>query len=40
MLTTQKQERRKVLIVVKTYPTPARKGGEVSCTAAITEDGK
>lgn len=30
----------KVCIVVKTYPTPARNGVEVSCTAAITEDGK
>ena len=36
----QKWERRKVLIVVKTYPTPARKGVEVSCTAAVTEDGE
>lgn len=25
--------------MVRTYPTPARKGVEVSCTAAITEDG-
>ena len=33
-------ERRKALIVVKTYPTPAKKGVEVSCTAAITEDNK
>lgn len=29
----------KVLITVKTYPTPAKKGVEVSCTAGITEDG-
>lgn len=29
-----------VLIVVKTYPTPALKGIEVSCTAGITEDGE
>lgn len=40
MLTTHGWERRKVLIVVKTYPTPAKRGGEVSCTAAITEDGE
>ena len=32
--------RKKVLIVVRTYPTPARRGVEVSCTAAITEDGQ
>ena len=32
-------ENKKALIVVRTYPTPARKGAEVSCTAAITEDG-
>lgn len=31
---------RKALIVVRTYPTPAKSGIEVSCTAAITEDGK
>lgn len=30
----------KVLIVVKTYPQPARKGIEVSCTQGVTEDGK
>jgi hypothetical protein len=34
------QETKKALIVVKTYPTPAQTGAEVSCTAAITEDGK
>jgi len=33
-------QHKKVLIVVKTYPTPARKGVEVSCTAGITEDGR
>lgn len=33
-------EKRKALIVVRTYPTPAKKGAEVSCTAAITEDGQ
>lgn len=31
-------ETKKALIVVRTYPVPARKGVEVSCTAAITED--
>lgn len=31
---------KRVLIVVRTYPVPATKGIEVSCTAAITEDGK
>jgi hypothetical protein len=30
----------RALIVVRTYPTPARKGVEVSCTAAITPDGR
>src|ERR1700694_4081561 len=33
-------EKRKALIVVRTYPTPAKKGAEVSCTAAITTDGQ
>lgn len=33
-------ERKRLLIVVRTYPTPAKKGIEVSCTAAISEDGK
>jgi hypothetical protein len=32
-------EHRKVLIVVRTYPTPASKGAEVSCTAGVTSDG-
>lgn len=32
-------ERKKVLITVKTYPTPARQDVEVSCTAGITDDG-
>ncbi len=31
---------KKILIVVRTYPTPARQGVEVSCTAGITEDGQ
>jgi len=33
-------ESKKCLIVVRTYPSPATSGNEVSCTAAITEDGK
>lgn len=33
-------ETKKALIVVRTYPVPAKTGVEVSCTAAITEDGK
>jgi hypothetical protein len=32
-------ETKRVFIVVKTYPNPAHKGTEVSCTAAITEQG-
>jgi hypothetical protein len=28
------------LIVARTYPTPAKQGAEVSCTAAITDQGK
>ena len=34
------EETKKALIVVRTYPTPARTGVEVSCTAAITENGE
>jgi hypothetical protein len=34
------QETKKALIVVRTYPVPARKGVEVSCTAAITDKGE
>lgn len=30
----------KVLVTVKTYPTPAKKGVEVSCTGGITGDGR
>ena len=30
----------KALIVVRTYPVPAMRGVEVSCTAAITDEGK
>ena len=33
-------QQQRVLITVKTYPTPASKGAEVSCTAGITDDGK
>lgn len=33
-------EQRKVLITVRTYPTPASRGVEVSCTAGITEQGR
>jgi hypothetical protein len=29
----------KVLITAKTYPSPAKKGVEVSCTGGITDDG-
>src|SRR5579864_1480626 len=32
------EETKKALIVVRTYPTPAKKGVEVSCTAAISEN--
>jgi len=35
-----KQETKKALIVVRTYPTPAKQGAEVSCTAAITDKGE
>jgi len=34
------RETKKALIVVRTYPTPAKKGAEVSCTAAITDSGE
>jgi hypothetical protein len=30
-------QKKRVLVAVKTYPTPAGKGAEVSCTAGITE---
>ena len=33
-------EKKKVLITARTYPTPARKGVEVSCTAGITDQGE
>jgi hypothetical protein len=34
------EEKKKALIVVRTYPTPSRRGVEVSCTAAITDKGE
>ena len=33
-------ETKRALIVVKTYPVPAKSGVEVSCTAAITDQGE
>lgn len=33
-------KKQRVLIVVRTYPVPAHKGIEVSCTAGVTDDGK
>jgi hypothetical protein len=33
-------ETKRALIVVRTYPTPSKQGIEVSCTAAITENGE
>ncbi|MBN2463495.1 MAG: hypothetical protein JXB43_07850 [Dehalococcoidia bacterium] len=36
----QPYERKKVFVTVKTYPTPASKGAEASCTAGVTDDGK
>jgi hypothetical protein len=33
-------QKKRALIVVRTYPTPAKKGVEVSCTAAITDKGE
>jgi hypothetical protein len=33
-------ETKRVLITVKTYPTPAWKGGEVVCTAGVTSQGE
>jgi hypothetical protein len=38
MFSHWKNER--VLIVVRTYPTPANRGIEVSCTAGISQDGR
>ncbi len=34
------EETKRALIVVRTYPSPARSGVEVSCTAAITDKGE
>lgn len=34
------KQRVKALILVRTYPTPAKNGVEVSCTAAVTENGQ
>jgi hypothetical protein len=31
---------KRVLVIVRTYPAPARRGIEVSCTAGITDDGR
>lgn len=33
-------ERKRVLIAVRTYPTPAQNGIEVSCTAGVTDNGQ
>ncbi len=33
-------KKQRVLITVRTYPVPANKGAETSCTAAISDDGK
>lgn len=32
-------QRKRILITVRTYPTPAQQGIEVSCTAGMTEEG-
>jgi len=37
---SKEEETKKALIVVRTYPVPAEKGVEVSCTAAISESGE
>jgi hypothetical protein len=34
------EEQKRALIVVRTYPVPAKSGVEVSCTAAITDTGE
>ena len=36
-MASKEEETKKAFIVVRTYPTPAMKGVEVSCTAAISE---
>ena len=33
-------EKKRVLITVRTYPTPAKKGIEVSCTGGVTDSGE
>ena len=33
-------EEKRILVTVKTYPVPAAKGAEVSCTAGVTADGE
>ncbi len=40
MTTYERPIKKKVLVTVRTYPTPAKKGVEVSCTAGITDDSK
>lgn len=40
MTTYQGWTNKRVLVTVRTYPSPARKGIEVSCTAGITDEGK
>jgi len=37
---SQPEESKRALIVVRTYPSPAKSGVEVSCTAAITDKGE
>jgi hypothetical protein len=34
------EQTKRALIVVRTYPTPAKTGVEISCTAAVTDDGQ
>lgn len=36
----RERETKRALIVVRTYPSPAKQGVEVSCTAAITDKGE
>ena len=40
MLKVPLEEKKKALIVVRTYPAPSRKSVEASCTAAITDKGE
>jgi hypothetical protein len=40
MVSYERWVQRRVLVVARTYPVPARKSIEVSCTAGITEDGR